>query len=305
MRAIPACVLLTCAIRGICWAARCTTVAEPSVLREYQDYVARAEEAMLPRFDSSELSWAAGSAAKEAKAKLASGEWVGRNISDAALNHRIASQNGTVIHWIGAIRIRGASLANLNTVLEDYAHYDRIYQPMMYGCKAERNGDEEAHAVYDVVLGLHSEYLFASIFPQHFSFRVKGLMGRDSEAFRSQAPSLRVHLKASEIRESASGVPGSDDFLEPYHDHGIMWALNAYWRARQRADGLYFEFETIILARSVEEFACKIGFVGVPKSVISGVVDSLPADSVRVILEGTKAECERRVSGLPVNVPNQ
>ncbi len=304
MRAILAGVLLACALGGICWAARCTTVAEPSVVREYQDYVARAEDVMLPRFDSSELSWVAGSAAKEASAKLASGEWVGRNISDAALNRRIASQNGTVIHWIGAIRIRGASLANLNTVLEDYDHYDRIYQPMMFGCKAERNGDGEAHAVYDVLLGLHSEYRFASIFPQHFSFRVRARMGHDSEAFRSQAPLLRVHLKASEIRESASGVPGSDDFLEPYHDHGIMWALNAYWRARQRADGLYFEFETITLARSVEEFACKIGFVGVPKSVISGVMDSLPADSVRVILEGTKAECERRVSGLPVNVLN-
>jgi hypothetical protein len=301
MRAVLACVLLACAIGGICWAARCTTVAEPTVLREYQDYVARAEDAMLPRFDSSELSWVAGSARKEASAKLASGEWVRRNISDDALNQRIAGRNGTVIHWIGAIRIRAASVATLNTVLEDYGHYDRIYQPMMFGCKAEWSGDE-AHAVYDVVLGLHSEYRFASIFPQHFSFRVKGLMGHDSGAFRSQAPTLRVHLKASEIRESDSGVPGSDDFLEPYHDHGIMWALNAYWRARERADGLYFEFETITLARSVEEFACKIGFVGVPKSVISGLMDSLPADSVKVILEGTKAECERRVSGLPVNV---
>ena len=142
MRAVLVCLLLTCAIGGICWAARCTTVAEPTVLREYQDYVARAEDAMLPRFDSSELSWVAGSAAKQTSAKLASGEWVRRNISDAALNQRIASQNGTVIHWIGAIRIRGASLANLNTVLEDYDHYDRIYQPMMFGCKAERNGDE-------------------------------------------------------------------------------------------------------------------------------------------------------------------
>jgi len=170
----------------------------------------------------------------------------------------------------------------------------------MFGCKAERNGDE-GDAVYDVVLGLHSEYRFASLFPQHYSFRVKGRMDHDSDAIRSRAPSVRVHLKASEIRESDSGVPGSDDFLEPYHDHGIMWALNAYWRARQRGDGLYFEFETITLARSVQEFACKIGFIGVPKSVISAAMDSLPADSVRVILEGTKAECERRASRLPVD----
>jgi hypothetical protein len=53
MRAVLACVLLACPIGGTCWGARCTTVAEPTVLREYQDYVARAEDAerQLVAFD--------------------------------------------------------------------------------------------------------------------------------------------------------------------------------------------------------------------------------------------------------------
>jgi hypothetical protein len=73
-----------------------------------------------------------------------------------------------------------------------------------------------------------------------------------------------------------------------------MWALNAYWRVRQEGSDVYFEFETITLARSVQEFVCKVGFVPVPKSIVSAAMDSLPADCVTVILEGTKAECERR-----------
>ena len=116
---------------------------------------------------------------------------------------------------------------------------------------------------------------------------------------------MRFHLKASEIRESDSGVPGQADFLEPYHDHGIMWALNAYWRARRQGTGLYLEFETITLARSVQAFACRIGFVPIPKSVISAAMDSMPADSVRIILEGTKAECERRAVRLSGEVTGQ
>jgi len=100
-------------------------------------------------------------------------------------------------------------------------------------------------------------------------------------------------------------VPGRSDFLEPYHDHGIMWALNAYWRARQRGTDLYLEFETITLARSVQTFACKIGFVPVPKSIVSAAMDSLPAESVTVILEGTRAECERRASRPALNLSGQ
>jgi hypothetical protein len=304
MSALLNSVVLACGIGGVCWAARCTTVVEPRVLREYGDYVAAAEQQMSSRFDSGELSWVPDYASGEAAARLASGKLVRWNIGDAALNRRIAAQNGTLIHWIGAIRIPGASLTDLKSVLEDYDRYDRIYRPMVFECKAQRNGDAP-HAVYDVILGLHNAFRFASLFPQHYAFRVKARIDHSSGASLPGVSALRVHLRASEIRESDSGMPGRTDFLEPYHDHGIMWALNAYWRARQRGTGLYLEFETITLARSVQAFVCKIGFVPVPKSIVSAAMDSLPADSVTVILEGTKAECERRALRSPLNASGQ
>ena len=295
--------MLVCGLGGACWAARCTTVPDPGVLREYDRYVAAAEQAMSSRFDSRELAWVPDSASREAAARLASGKLVRWNISDAALNRRIAARNGTVIHWIGAIRIRGASIADLRSVLEHYDAYDRIYQPMVFECRAQRNGSGP-DAAYDVTLGLHSTFRFASLFPQHYSFRVKARVDYSSRNIPG-ASQLRAHLGASEIRESDSGVPGGTDFLEPYHDHGIMWSLNAYWRARQRGTGLYLEFETITLARSAQAFACKIGFVPVPRSIVSAAMDSLPADSVATILEGTRAECERRVLRPLVNGSGQ
>ncbi|MCX6627410.1 MAG: hypothetical protein NTW28_07255 [Candidatus Solibacter sp.] len=297
-------VVLACGLGGVCWAARCTTVADPVVLRGYQDYVAAAEQKMSSRFDSAELSWVPDSAAREAAARLASGRLVRWNISDAALNRRIAGQNGTVIHWIGAIRIPGASLTDLQAVLQDYDRYDRIYQPMVFECKAQRDGGGP-YTGYEAILGLHSTFRFASLFPQHYAFRVKVRIVHSAGTSLPAASAWLVHLKASEIRESDSGVPGRTDLLEPFRDHGIMWALNAYWRARQRGTGLYLEFETITLARSVQAFACKIGFVPVPKSIVSAAMDSIPEDSVRVILEGTKAECERRAMRPRASVSGQ
>jgi hypothetical protein len=295
-------IVLTFGIGAACWAARCTTVAEAGVLREYQDYIARAELAMAQRSDSEELSWAPSSAASEMAAKLAAGKFVRWNISDAALNQRISSQNGTVIHWIGAIKIRGASLAEVGSVLGDYDHYGQIYRPMIFASKTERIVGEPS--AFNMILGLQSAFRFASLFPQHYAFQVKGRI--DSSGSNPTGDSaVRVHLRASEICESDSGEPGKTDFLEPYHDHGIMWALNTYWRARPRGNDVYLEFETITLARSVQAFSCRIGFIPVPQSVIAAAMDALPADSVAVILEGTKAECERKALRMPPKLPGQ
>ena len=106
MSALLVSIVLARGISGVCWAARCTTVVDPAVLRAYDTYVAAAEQKMPGRFDSGELSWVPGQSAKEAAVRLASGKLVRWNVSDAVLNRSIAGQNGTVIHWIGAIRIR-------------------------------------------------------------------------------------------------------------------------------------------------------------------------------------------------------
>jgi len=306
MNAVLKSALVAVGISGMCWAARCTTVLDPRVLHDYDDYAARAEQGMPSRFDSGELAWVPAVAARGAAADLASGKLVRWNVSDAALNQRIAGRNGTVLHWIGAIRIRGTSLPELESVLENYNRYDRFYRPLVFEWKAKRIEDEGGqHAVYDAVLGLQNAFHFASVFLQQYAFRVNARIDHSSRTSVLGVPELRVHLKASEIRESDSGVQGRTDFLEPFHDHGIMWALNAYWRARQTRTDVYLEFETITLARSVQAFACKIGFIPVPKAIVSAAMDALPADSVTVILEGTKAECERRAMNRRLKLSSQ
>jgi hypothetical protein len=264
---------LLCAAGAIGWAARCTTSAPPGLLHAYEGYVGTAEESMDRRFAAGELAWLPNSEARDGALRLAAGQLVRSNLSDAALNDRLSGQNGTLIHWIGALSIPGATLADVKSVLEDYDHYARIYQALIFDCKALRSSDATRTA-YDLTLGLHSAFRVASVFPQHYAFRVKARM----DFAPATAASFGVHMGANEIRESDSGVPGRSDLLEPYHDHGIMWALNAYWRVRQAGSGVYLEFETITLARSVQEFACKIGFVPVPKSIVASAMESLPAD---------------------------
>jgi hypothetical protein len=277
--------LLLCGTCAAGRAAQCTTVLDPRLLEDYAIYIRAAESVSAGRFDAGELGWLAESERNEARGNLAAGKIVQKNLSTAAGNQHLAARNGTIIHWVGAIRIRNRNLQDLAAVLRDYDGWERFYHPVVY---ASRGGPEGA-----LSLGLHSVFRFASILPQHYSFRVQARTEGPGTVATPGTP-LRLHLMATEVRESDSGVPGRNDLLEAGRDHGIMWALDAYWRARAEGRDIYFEFESITLARSVQAFSCKIGFVPVPKSAVSSAMNSIPAQSVKVILEGTRAECERR-----------
>ena len=277
----------------LCWAARCTTTMDFGALREYESYVATSEPTMAARFGAGELSWMPDSARAAASAQLAAGKVVRRNISDPALNQRLAGENATIIDWVGAVRIPLTKLADLRAVLEDYKRYTDVYRPMVFECRAA----QITASTYDAIIGLNNRFRFASLFPQHYSFRVKARISYSNRERGSILnPELLVHLRSEEIRESDSGVPGRMDLLEPYHDHGIMWALNSWWRARQEGAGLYLEFESVTLARSAQRFACTIGIIPVPRSVVSSAMDSIPAESLDTVLGGTRAECARRAS---------
>ena len=294
--------ILAVACGGVGWSAHCTTVLNQQALPQYQDYVARAEQAMAARWAKGDLAWVPDSARPQAMTELNAGHQVRWNISDAALNQGLAELNAAVVDWVGAIRIRSAGMQDLLTVLQDYPRYPSIYKPLIYDCKSQPVAGSSPPA-YDVMFGIQSTYR-AAVIPLHYSLEAKTRTEYSSDGQQPGSMFL-VHSRSGEIRESDSGVPGRMDFLEPYHDHGALWVLNTYWRARQSGPDLYVEFETITLARSVESFYCKIGVFRVPKILIAGAMESIPNESVEVMLAGTKAECERAAAHRETGLPRQ
>jgi hypothetical protein len=274
-------------------AARCTTSLDPRVVHEYEGYLSAADEARLGRFDAGELSWIPDPARGGAESALREGRSIRRNIALGRAAERFADLNGAVIHWVGAIRIDGAGLDDLKGVLQDYGRYPEIYSPLIYECRAQPAADT-AGTAYEVMFGLQNVYRVASFFPQHYSFRIKS-RSTYSQHTGKAGPALAVHWRAHEIQESQSGVPGRNDFLDPDQTHGVLWAFNTYWLARRKGPNLYVEFESITLARSVRNFSCRIGIVPVPKAIVANVMESLPAESLDLMLAATKVECERRI----------
>jgi len=277
------------------WSARCTTDANARAVQEYTHYVETAGSAAAGGFGNP-MAWVPDNVRKQAMADFESGKPVRQTINLADTNRRMADWNGTIVHLIGAIKVREARIEDLKAVLQDYDHYSSIYRPLINRCRA-RPVTAATGSSFEVEYGFQSVYRAAALFPQNYFFQVKS-QADFREGDGAAGASLSVHSRANEIRESDSGVPGQNDFLEPYHDHGALWALNTYWRARREGADLYVEFEAITLARSLRDFACRIGFVPIPKSIVSRVMDSLPVESLDLMLTATKAECERRVARL-------
>ncbi|MEQ1886300.1 MAG: hypothetical protein ABL967_14640 [Bryobacteraceae bacterium] len=271
------------------WAARCTTALNPRVLDEYESYVQKSEQVMAERFTKGYAS-TAGDDRSRLLMDLQGGSAVRWSVTEPSVNQKLAPVNGTVLDWVGAVRIHNATVADLKSVLEDYGNCGAIYQPLLYNCRAKKI---EGSAAYDLTFGMQNVYRAATIFPQHYAFEVKARAEYLDENSRPEL-ALRVHSRAYEIRESDSGVPGRNDLLDPHHDHGVLWGLNTYWRVKADGPDLYVEFEAITLHRSVQEFMCKIGLIPVPKYVISRVMEALPGESIDIMLAGTKAETERR-----------
>ncbi|HUS08137.1 MAG TPA: hypothetical protein VMZ52_17675 [Bryobacteraceae bacterium] len=246
----------------------------------------------MRRLSAGELSWVPEEFKAQADKNLRAGKPFRRNVGLGTINQRIAGWNGTVIHWIGAIQIEGARMDDLKSVLQDYGKYAALYNPLIYECRA-RPIAVPTGAAYNVEFGMQNVYRVGSFFPQHYSFHVKSRSDYSEHAGQS-GPVLLVRWRASEIRESESGVPGRNDFLNVQQDHGILWAFNTYWIAQQKGPNLYVEFESITLARSVQNFKCRVGVMPVPKSIVSNVMESLPAESLDLMLTATRAECRRR-----------
>jgi hypothetical protein len=141
---------------------------------------------------------------------------------------------GYIHHWVGAIRIPNARPAAVQSLLEDYDRYSRIYSPEVRFASAERLPDG-----YDV--RLVTEQTEGLV---HFAFDIRSHVN-----IRPAAGYTLVESRSYRVRESNSGHAPYTDLLPEGKDHGIVWRLNSYWRLRQIGDSVYAECQVISLSR--------------------------------------------------------
>lgn len=175
--------------------------------------------AVQPRLPSVKLSPEAAAAfdryAEQAEARI--GGAVVRNTGlrsgelrieavDAARDAK--ARSGMIQDWVGTMFIPGATLAQVQSVLRDYANYKNFYQPKVMESKPlAQSGDE-----YDVFLRLKEEHILTVILNTTYHVRFS----------MPDAQRLIVTSRSTRIAEVKDPDKSYDEELPVGHDAGFL-----------------------------------------------------------------------------------
>ena len=197
---------------------------------------------------------------------------------------KVFEAHGALVHdWMGLVFIPHATLAETLAVVQDYKGYETIYKPGMRHSKlVSRNGD-----TYDVALQLYRKAIVGFVVNARFEISYQYLGGGRAAS----------HARATRLAEVTEAGKADEHELPPGESHGLLWALNDYWRFEEKDGGVYVQLETIELSRSVPSVVAWLVnplIKTVPRGILSGLLGATRAAVLRARQAGEAPDDERR-----------
>lgn len=239
--AIAAAVLL---VVGVGTSAAPATAAGPApqTLAAYRKYVASIES-QIRREEAERDSFLGLQTFPEVsrpglKARLRRGEIV---VTSGGIMP-VKVPGGLIHHWTGIAFIPDATIPQLFAVLQDYDETARYYSPEVSESRLiERRGDE-----FTVFMRLREQNVLTVLLDGLYDVKYGQL---DLDHQFSTSRSLKIVEVAGDA--PADDLRNAADLPHAGYDYGFLWRSNAYWRFEQVSDGVFVEFESISLSRSV------------------------------------------------------
>jgi hypothetical protein len=173
--------------------------------------------------------------------------------------------------WVGTMFMPGATLAQVQSVLRDYASYKNYYRPkviesqQLAGHLNENRGDE-----YDVLLRLYEQHILTIVLNSTYHIRYE----------MPDSKRLIVTSRSTHIGEVKNPGKSYTEEVAQGDDSGFLWRLNSYWRFEAADGGVYARCEAISLSRDVPP---GLGWM------LKGFLESFPKESMVNTLRGTRA----------------
>ncbi len=210
----------------------------------------------------------------DAYAQLRMGQaWI-QSVPIRENGHTVSVPAGLIHHWVGAVFVNGASLADVLAILHDYDHHKEIYRPRMRQSKlVGQTGDESK-----VRLQLYNKSV------------VTVFLNADFDVTDSQYGELRhqIALRSTRIAEVSNAETASESELPVGNDHGYLWRFRSYWRLEEKDGGVYLQNESLALTRSLP---------GLFAWLFNPFVKDLPRDILLHLLTDTRDAVARRSTG--------
>jgi hypothetical protein len=232
----------------------------PETVRAFDAYVRLTESHLDAQLQGKDGFLWADSAGKRARVRSTGALCEPRNSKGD-----VKVAGGLIHDWVGSVFIRGATVARLLTLAQDYDNHKRSYKPDVLDSKTlERRGDD-----FKVRLRLLERKVITVVMDTEYDVHYRPLGGTD---WRSRSYSTRI------VEIANAGGPRERE-RTPKEDRGFLWRLNSYWLFRQRDGGVYVECEAVSLSR------------GVPSALeflIDPIIRNMPRDILTNTLRATR-----------------
>jgi hypothetical protein len=206
----------------------------PQAVQAWDIYAAKAESQMRERSRGARpFLW--GDESSDRRRSLASGQVV---IAPAIKNGLQAAPNGLIHHWIGAIFIPKATLADLLRVVDAYACYKEFYRP--YVAESRLVGASGASQEF-LMIFQHRALLTNIAFEARY----------ESREFRLSPTRGYSIASANRVQEIEAYGRAGERRLPPGTGSGFVWRLNSIARYEERENGVYLELEALALTRDI------------------------------------------------------
>src|ERR1051326_643942 len=207
----------------------------PAAQRAFDRYI-QLTEAGLER-DLNAQNFLYGNPTAEQKGKLRQGDIliVPRAVRDNG--KEIVVPGGLIQDWVGTLFMRGATIAQVRSVMQDYAAYKNFYKPEVIESKLLRHSGNE----YDIFLRLYKKQFVTVVLNANYHVQYGDL----------DADRMYINSRSTRIAEVKNPDRSLTDEEKPGHDDGFLWALNSYWRFEQADGGVYAQLEAISLSRDL------------------------------------------------------
>jgi hypothetical protein len=183
---------------------------------------------------------------------------------DAARN--VNAPGAMIQDWVGTMFMPGATLAQVQNVLRDYASYKNYYKPKVIESRELSHSADE----YDVLLRLYEKHILTIVLNSTYHIRYET---PDPKRLLVTSRSTHIGEVKNPGKSYTEEVPQSDD-------SGFLWRLNSYWRFEAADGGVYARCEAISLSRDVPP---GLGWM------LKGFLESFPKESMVNTLRGTRA----------------
>lgn len=233
----------------------------PAALSAFNTYVDTVESRLAQQHRSPGAFLAASASTQPNQAQLRRGELI---IERLTPSDGPAMPGAMLHHWRGTAFAPGATAADFQRLMRNFAAYPTIFSPQVVQAKTiPQQGDH-----YSAVLRVRQKHIITVVMDTTYDV----VFSRPDPQHGS---SISRSTRIAEI--DSAGTP-RERALPPGKDHGFLWRLNTYWSYEQRDGGLYMQIESVSLTRSIPT---GLGWV------IGPFVESVPRESLEFTLRAT------------------